>query len=324
MADSAPLFSVVVPTYRRPEQLATCLSALARLEWPRDGFEVIVVDDGSDDPPEHVVDAFRGALDVELVRHPHGGPGAARNAGAARARGAVLAFTDDDCEPDPTWLTALAARLAATPECLVGGRVLCGIPGNSFAAASQAVVTYLYAYYADHPDRTRFFTTNNLALPTAVFHAIGGFDTVTLQDTAEDRELCDRWVHSGRPLAYAPDALVRHSHNLTFRSFVRQHLSYGRGAVYFHAVRGRRGDRPFRVEPVRFYAGMIRHALADRSARRPPLVAALVALSQAVYVGAYLWELVTGGLRRRRASTPAAATFEAPGAPLGQREPSPL
>src|SRR5262245_58451428 len=128
------MFSVVIPTHNRPRELAGCLRALADLHYPRDRYEVVVVDDGSRAPPEAIVASFRPWLDLVLLSRPHAGPGAARNAGVSRARGEYLAFTDDDCLPDPNWLTALGDRLAGSPGALVGGRTVNALPGNRYAA----------------------------------------------------------------------------------------------------------------------------------------------------------------------------------------------
>ena len=74
--------SVVVPTRDRPDALRACLEGLARLEYPRDRMEVIVVDDGGRIDLESVVTPVRGALDVTLLHQPWAGPAAARNRGA--------------------------------------------------------------------------------------------------------------------------------------------------------------------------------------------------------------------------------------------------
>ena len=104
MGPKPPLFSVVIPTYGRPRQLTACLQSLARLDDSRGAFEVIVVDDGSETPPQAAIAAAGVRLDVALLQQSHAGPAAARNAGALKARGAFLAFTDDDCQPAPDWL----------------------------------------------------------------------------------------------------------------------------------------------------------------------------------------------------------------------------
>src|SRR5262249_30529626 len=158
--------SIVIPTYRRPDRLAACLAALTRLEYPRERFETVVVDDGSGAAPDEVVDAARGSLDVTLVHAEHGGPAAARNAGAARAKGELLCFTDDDCAPAPGWLTAFAARFRASPDAMLGGHTVNALADNVYSETSQLLVDYLYEYYNADPANARFFTSNNMAMST--------------------------------------------------------------------------------------------------------------------------------------------------------------
>src|SRR5690242_9960611 len=128
-----PFFSIIVPTYERPEQVAACLKALARLKYPRERFEVIIVDDGSQTAPNAAVEFLQGRLHVTLLLQAHAGPAAARNAGAMRARGKYLAFTDDDCLPAPDWLQALTACFDRAPDHLVGGRIINAFPENPYS-----------------------------------------------------------------------------------------------------------------------------------------------------------------------------------------------
>src|SRR6266480_5580198 len=105
-------FSIIVPTHNRPQQLAACLDSLAGLDFPRDRFEVVVVDDESAKPLDAVVSPFRERLHLVLVRQKQAGPAAARNRGSTEARGCYLAFTDDDCRADSAWLRRLHTCLA--------------------------------------------------------------------------------------------------------------------------------------------------------------------------------------------------------------------
>src|SRR5688572_17617375 len=113
MEPRQPIFSIIIPTRNRSGHLAACLKSLARLDYPCDRFEVIVVDDGSETPVDGVVAAIRERIDVSLATQAHAGPATARNRGAAGAKGEFLAFTDDDCAPASDWLQRLAARFAA-------------------------------------------------------------------------------------------------------------------------------------------------------------------------------------------------------------------
>ncbi len=254
---ATPCISLIIPTYERPARLAACLRAVAQLDYPGDRLQVIVVDDGSALPPTEVVASFQGTLDITLLCKPHAGPAAARNAGAAQARGEFLAFTDDDCAPRPGWLRALTALLVATPGCGVGGQTLNALTDNPYATASQLLISYLYQYYNANPRQARLLTSNNLAVPARLFREMGGFDEHFGLAAGEDREFCDRWIHHGHPLIYAPEAVVEHAHALSWSSFWRQHANYGRAAFVFHAAHASRSGEEIRLEPWRFYADLL-------------------------------------------------------------------
>lgn len=290
MPQTPPVFSVIIPTYGRPRQLMECLQSLARLDYSRDCFEVIVVDDGSEVPPQAAIAAVAAKLDVLLLRQSRAGPAAARNAAALQARGTFLAFTDDDCQPAPDWLRALARRLASNPQCMIGGRTINALPGNPYSTASQLLIDYLYSYYNADPGQARFVTSNNLAVAAERFRSIGGFDTSFPRPAAEDRELCDRWLYHGYRLMYVPEAVVHHAHTLTFRSFLRQHFTYGRGAFFFHRIRSRRGAGRLRVEPLAFYRNLLRYPSSHAGSAWALSLSVLLAAAQAANAAGFFWE----------------------------------
>lgn len=269
---SVPFLSVIIPTYRRPAALERCLASLARQEYPHDRFEVIVVEDGGTEssdgwptPP---------GICVKRLHVPHGGPAAARNHGAAEARGEVLLFIDDDCTADERWLSTMVARAGEHADAAIGGQVTNAVPGNRYARASQTLITFLYQYYHEkRQGRLPFFTTNNLCVRADLFHQHGGFDSA-FAFASEDREWCDRWVQKGGQLVYAPDAVVHHAPELSFTGFVRQHFRYGEGAWQFHRARARRSTQSMEIEPFDFYTGMLRapFVLGDKEPIRQSLL----------------------------------------------------
>ena len=217
MERKQPYISIIIPTFGRPRQLSACLQAVARMDYPSERFEVIVVDDGSEKPPADVVALFFGLIDVTLLTQSHAGPSKARNTGAGQARGRWLAFIDDDCLPEAAWLKNLAGRFVEAPDCAIGGRTFNLLERNPYSSASQMIIDAVYEYYNSDPGRARFFATNNLALPKEPFLDLGGFDEGFT--TSEDREFCDRWLHNGYGMVYAPEAMVFHAHRLTLDRF---------------------------------------------------------------------------------------------------------
>lgn len=286
------VFSVIIPTYNRRDALNDCLQSLARQEYPRDAFEVIIVDDGGSDPLGDLGARFQGQF--VWTRQNKAGPATARNLGALSARGEYLAFTDDDCQPSPDWLRQLERSLSKNPNALIGGRVVNDLPGNSCSAASQELIDYLYASYTKDGS-PRLFTSNNIALSRRGFQEVGGFDESFPLAAAEDRDLCARWTRLNRLLVYAPSAVVNHRHALTISKFVRQHYGYGRGAFHFR----RRADfqdreRP-RLEPVKFYLSLLIYPFKRGSGEGIGRVrtSLLLLLSQAANAAGFFREAIT-------------------------------
>jgi len=94
-----PDISVIIPTRNRPDYLARCLDGFARQALAEASFEVIVVDDGSDEPLDPVIEPFRDTLDIRFERRDHQGPGAARNTAIGLAAADLLILFDDDQQP---------------------------------------------------------------------------------------------------------------------------------------------------------------------------------------------------------------------------------
>jgi len=292
MSTVVPTYSVIVPTFQRRDALERCLRALGAQTLERDRFEVIVVDDGSTTPPRDVVARAAETLQARLIEQPNSGPAGARNTGAAAARGEYLVFTDDDCLPEPGWLSAIDTMTKRHPGCAIGGRVVNALGDGLYSTASQLLIDFLYEYYNAGQSGGRFFITSNLVLPKQHFERIGGFDVSFPLAAAEDRDLCDRWAEAGHALLYCEEAVVNHAHALAPRSFCRQHFNYGRGALHLHRARARRSEASLRVEPLHFYTRLVSYPIGRSSGSRAVALSALMALSQCVYVSGYLIERV--------------------------------
>lgn len=234
-------FSVIVPTFNRPGELAACVQALEGLDYASDHYEIVVVDDGSDIAVESTLCAHNARARLRCARQSNQGPGAARNLGAQLAQGRWLAFTDDDCRPRAPWLRELRVALEQGSDVLAGGRTFNELRANAFSEASQWVVDAAYDYFNHDPRRARFLASNNMAVERAGFLATGGFDP-SFRVASEDRELCDRWMWRGGRIVWRQQAEVEHRHALTLGSFLRQHYAYGRGAARYHHERSKRGS----------------------------------------------------------------------------------
>jgi GT2 family glycosyltransferase len=295
------LISVLIPAYNRPERLARCLEALAAQTLPLGRFEVVVCDDGSAVPLAPLADAFAGRLPLTVVRQENAGPAAARNTAARAARGEAFAFTDDDCLPAPDWLARLADRVASHPEHLIGGAIENALPDDAYATATQLVGDAVADYYERHGVVERFFSTSNLLVPAEGFRRLGGFSEAFPRAAGEDYDFCARWHQAGLPSVYAPEAVVRHAHGHTLRSFCRQHFDYGRGLLRVRQRRAQRAAERVRFERPGFYGHLLRHPLRQGHGARGWWHAALVLLSQAMTAAGGAREALLGGRWGREA-----------------------
>ncbi|MBO1070847.1 MAG: glycosyltransferase [Dolichospermum sp. DEX189] len=280
MLENKIVFSIIIPTYNRPQPLTNCLQSLADLDYPDNRFEVIVVDDGSKISLKTVVKPLQNQLNLTLIPQANAGPATARNTGAKQAQGKFLAFIDDDCTPANNWLQVLETYLIAHANDLIGGCIINALSENIYATASQALLDYIYASYQNKTKFPQFFTSNNIALSAENFWAIGGFDTNFPLAAAEDREFCDRLLSHNYKMRYAPEAIVYHAHHLTLKTFYRQHFNYGRGAFLFHKTYSQRHPQQKSIQSWSFYLKLITYPLTKQYAQAAVLLCFLILLSQ--------------------------------------------
>ena len=282
------IFSIIIPTYNRPDRLSNCLQSLAEIDYPRDNFEVIVVNDGSEMPLENHLIPFQKSLNISLITQPNSGPAKARNHGAFMAKGKYLVFTDDDCQPAIDWLRKLEAQFTITPDCLIGGKTINALPDNLYSTASQQLIDYLYSYYNANPEKARFFASNNFALPTAYFQSIGGFNTTFPLAAGEDREFCDRLIAQNYSMIYAPEVIVYHAHDLTLRKFWQQQFNYGRGAFQFQQITVKRSQK--QLQDPSFYLKLLTYPFSQETGIKMLLIAGLFLVSQVGIATGLFWE----------------------------------
>lgn len=197
-----------VSTHRRPRFLTELVDALEAQTLPRDRYEVAVVDDASGDETWAVLCSLVDRTDMAMIamRAPaNRGQAAGRNAAVRLTDSDLVAFTDDDCLPDPGWLSALAA---AGDHDIVQGRTEPGPPGTATGAWDRSLRIV---------GPTPLFETCNIAYRRTAFRSVGGFDEdapVTgragTHSFGEDVLLGSAVMGAGGTRAFASRALVFH------------------------------------------------------------------------------------------------------------------
>ncbi|MDX6636477.1 MAG: hypothetical protein QOF06_2680 [Solirubrobacterales bacterium] len=218
---------MVVPTLGRPGALARCVAAL---EAQTVQVEILVVEDGE-----------------------HRGPAWARNEGVRRARGEVVCFTDDDCEPEAGWAEALARPILAGETEVTTGPVSIGAGATAADRAWEAIVHCLQVRAAAPGTASPgFAVTANLAARRPVLEGLP-FDESFPAAAGEDRDWGERAARAGAAPVFVPAAAVVHRSGMRVSDFLRQQYRYGRGAARYRQSGERR-----RPGSPSFYLGLLR------------------------------------------------------------------
>ena len=193
--------SVVVATHGRAPLLPRLVDALERQSGAA-AFEVILVDDGSPDDTWATIErlAAGSRVPVRGVRLAgQSGPAFARNAGWRAATSDLVAFTDDDCVPQPGWLSAIAAGLAEVDIA----------QGYTVPDPAQQHLLGPFARTMEVRSETGYYQTCNVGYRRSVLEAVGGFDD-DLRQAGEDIELATRALAAGATTTFCEQALVYH------------------------------------------------------------------------------------------------------------------
>ena len=241
---------MIIPVYNRPDEVDELLLSLARQE--RGCFEVIVVEDGSTDRCDGVVEKHSAQLDIRYFFKPNSGPGPTRNFGAGKSRGDWLLFLDSDCIVPAGWLGEIEAALDSGDADAFGGP---DRAHGSFSTIQKAI-----DYSMTSPLTTggmrgggtsvcRFWPRSfNMGIRREVFERLGGFSDMRF---GEDIDLSYRVAASGHTIRLFPAAWVWHKRRTCLVQFFRQIFNSGRARVALS--RRHRGTlRPVHVLPALF------------------------------------------------------------------------
>jgi GT2 family glycosyltransferase len=227
--------SIVIPTIGRPDLLRDTLASIGECE-PSPG-EVVVVDQGEDDSTEAVV-RDSGVDGARTLTSRGRGRGLAVNEGLAAASNEYVFVVDDDCTVRVDWIAKGLRAMDEDPEGIVSGQVLPGY-GDPRAVPSTIVRDSPRDFTGD-PARGVLYA-GNMVCPRSRVLELGGFDP-RIVPSAEDTDLCYRWLCAGRRLRHEPGLVVWHRDWRTPEQLERLYIDYYRGLGMFYAKHLRLGD----------------------------------------------------------------------------------
>lgn len=225
MNDAIPFVSVIVPAYNAETEIGACLGALLNQTYPRDKYEIVVVDNNSADGTAHVIRSYPVRAVSERRKQSSY---AARNAGVRAAKGEIFAFTDADCIPSPDWIREGVAAFDAPDVMGVAGEIRGLRPSNR-------VEEYLVRKNpVKHSTQNRFLPfaiTANVFYKRELFSQVGFFEEWT---TAGDADYSWRVQLAGHRVRFISRALVFHRHRSTVKGMFKQFVKYGYGSARLH------------------------------------------------------------------------------------------
>ena len=220
-----PFVSVIIPVYDDLERLKICLDALENQTYPRNLYEVIVVNnDPSEDIEPHIVHFDN----VRVIRESYRGSYAARNKGILNAKGAVLAFTDSDCIPLKDWIEKGVRNLVGWQNMgLVAGKIeiIVGDPENPTAIEIYEKITAFQQKM--YIEKFRFGATANLFTLKNIVKDVGYFNNALL--SSGDLEWGNRVFAAGYKQVYADDTCILHPARKTFSQRFSKRMRIIRG-----------------------------------------------------------------------------------------------
>jgi len=232
--------SVIVVCYNEEKNIAECLESLVNQSYPKDSYEIIVVDGNSEDSTREIVTRYAEKQDfIRLIIEPKRYTAMTRNAGIVNAKYDHVAYTDADCVVPEGWLEVIAEGFLRNKEM---DSSIVGIGGSNFAppgsgSFTQAVQIALDTFIGSFGSVTgksypkpRYVTdlpTLNVLYEKKALKKIGLFDE-SLRHEGEDADLNFRLRKAGFKLLYIPESYVFHRYRATPRKWWKNMYRYGR------------------------------------------------------------------------------------------------
>ena len=208
--------SVIIPTFNSAKELTKCLESFKTQTLSNENFEVMVVDDGSNDGTKDAAAKYP----VRYIYQQNRGPAAARNNGANQAQGEIILFTDADCEPQPNWIEEMIKPLD-NPQVV-------GVKGVYKTRQKELVARLVQIEYEHKYERMKkfkyidFIDTYSAGYRKDIFLKYNGFDERYPKASVEDQEFSFRLSHDGHKMVFNPDAVVYHKHSASLMGYLRK------------------------------------------------------------------------------------------------------
>lgn len=227
-----PPVSIIIPTYNRACELERCLRSLFELDYPTSNLEILVVDDGSTDTTQSIVqpmilEAKALGIEMRIVRHEKQlGVAISRNTGAQAAQHDLMAYLDSDCVASRGWLSELVPAFQDMRIAAVGGMIRAYERGSMLGRYEDTRSSLFMGKRAQQVSLEgplTYLPTANLLIRRTIWQRLGGFAPLTF---GEDVDFCRRLLATGARILYLPQGTVHHDYRTTLGAFLRIRIAY--------------------------------------------------------------------------------------------------
>lgn len=226
------MISVIVPVYNTGQYLETVIEALLAQDFPREEFELIFVDNGSEDDSRAILERHS---QIRVFRESERGSYAARNRGVREARGEILAFTDSDCYPVSCWLSEIDRCFQSSAAQVLLGPRMPPVENNWLRLVSDYENKKVELVCSSDDAELYFGHTNNMAVRRSAMDRFGPFvqrargsDTIFVRRVVGDLS-CDA-------VAYCPGMCVRHAELESIAVYYDKIKTYGRSRQAYRHI----------------------------------------------------------------------------------------
>ncbi len=235
-----PIYTIIIPTFNRADELTELLSSIANLNFPIESFEVIVSDDGSTDETTDLINTFleKGAFPLKYIQQENQGPGAARNHAMQKANGSFFIFVDSDVTMPEEWLQNISTVVQAEKADAFGGP---DTFRDNFPAILKAINYSMTSFITTGGLRgkkgkklAKFYPRSfNMGLSKKLWEQIGGFGSLR---HGQDIEFSHRIIKNGAKVVFIENAPVYHKRRTNLRRFYKQVFNWGVARINLYKI----------------------------------------------------------------------------------------
>ncbi len=221
-------YSIIVATFNRLEEMKELTGSLQEVDFPRDHFELVVADDGSDDGTREFLESADFNFSLKYLRQENKGPGAARNLGMKKAEGEYFLFMDSDCTVPADYLEKIDEALEQEGLDAFGGPDTYRADFPPLLKAINYSMTSFIGTGGTRGSRksvTKFYPRSfNMGIHRRVYEKIGGMGPLR---HGQDMDFSARIYKAGFKVGLIPDAYVYHKRRTNLKRFFKQVFNWG-------------------------------------------------------------------------------------------------